>query len=100
MTYTCQQCGKLFEAPPSAQRITCSIRCKALRHGVWLAGTVPDAAVAARAAHARRRHRAQIALEFGDLSVRELAIIRRVYWAAYNRGYSRALHRVPRKQTA
>lgn len=48
----------------------------------------------------RARHRQMLQRQFGELSVREIALLRMVYWKAYNLGYQRALKRQPRKVAA
>lgn len=99
MRYQCQVCAKGFVAPPSAKRLTCSMRCR----GIWVSrhmrGTVPTRANEGRLKQVHADGRAAVRKLFGELSVRELEIIKHFYWRAYNRGYQRALHRESRKRS-
>lgn len=100
VTHICAQCGRGFQAYRSAKRVTCSNVCKYLRRGEFLAGMEPALASDGRRLTTREQFRAEIHREFGQLSSREVRLIRRVYWKAYNTGYGRALCREPRKQVA
>lgn len=100
MTVTCAVCRKPFQRFPSSRQTCCSRTCGYQRQSRRKRGHMPIKANQARLAIQRERSRAALQREFGDLSVREIAIIRRVYWKAYNIGYQRALSREPRKVAA
>jgi len=100
MRYQCQVCAVGFVAPRSAKRKTCSMRCRGLWISRQMVGMEPKRATAGRLQQVHLYGREDVRQRFGDLSVRELAIIKHFYWKAWNRGYQRALHRQPRKQAA
>lgn len=100
MTSICRQCGREISHPPCKRPTYCSRRCQYRSQASRQAGLAPRAAVEARITQGKVRSRQQIADTFGELSVREIALIRLVYWRGYNRGYQRAWRKTQREQAA
>lgn len=95
MTKVCVVCGREFRLFPSvaARRVTCSNPCKYRRLTTLWAGQAPVHATAERLERSRIRSRGVVQARFGELSVRELDLIKHVWKQAYHKGYQKGITR-------
>lgn len=90
---TCRRCGNPFKVYPSSRQACCSLECRYAQQSDDRRGIHPYSATSKRVDSQKAEYRAQLRREFGELSVREIELFKRVYWTAYQRGYNKGIYR-------